>query len=157
MNFITRLKARYGKWAVIVPVCVVLAVAAPVLYVNYAFPKTRCTAFKHLKGPEERTDCYECHLKVTPKVAQNWYDSKHGVILVKCFVCHGQPDDKGSIPFAVKPDVNQVCRRCHDPAIARMQQKFGVDLDDCYSCHPFHQNSLHHDAYRKSESKQKIE
>lgn len=108
---------------------------------------------KHLKAPDDAADCYTCHQKVTPRVAQNWYESKHGVALMKCFVCHGQPDGKGSVPFAVVPDVDAVCRKCHEPAMKRMEQKFGLE-PDCYSCHPFHVNSLHHEAYKKSESKQ---
>jgi len=107
---------------------------------------------KHLKATDSAADCYECHKYVTPRVAQNWRESKHGVQLMKCFVCHGQPDGKGSIPFAVRPDPEVVCIKCHDPAIQRMEKKFGLEKG-CYDCHPFHQNSLHHDAYKKSASK----
>ncbi len=107
---------------------------------------------KHLHAPDDAADCYTCHQKVTPRVAQNWYESKHGVALMKCFVCHGQPDGKGSIPFAVVPDARSVCRKCHEPAMLRMESKFGID-PNCYVCHPFHQNSMHHDAYKKSISK----
>ena len=110
------------------------------------------TPIKHLVAPDSAADCYECHKKATPKIAQNWYESKHGVVLMKCFVCHGQPDGKGSVPWAVVPSPKKVCRKCHDPAMKRMEQKFGLK-SDCYSCHPFHQNSIHHDAYKKSASK----
>jgi len=106
---------------------------------------------KHLKAPDDAADCYECHKKATPKVAQDWYESKHGVALMKCFVCHGQPDGKGSVPWAVVPDPQSVCRKCHDPAMKRMEAKFGMK-PNCYKCHPFHQNSLHHAAYQKSGS-----
>ncbi len=109
-------------------------------------------SFKHLNAPDDAADCYACHQLVTPRVAQNWYESKHGVQLMKCFVCHGQPDGKGSVPFAVVPDAETVCRKCHAPAMERMVKKFGVD-PNCYGCHLFHQNSLHHEAYKKSESK----
>ena len=107
---------------------------------------------QHLVASDSAADCYECHKYVTPRVAQNWLESKHGVQLMKCFVCHGQPDGKGSIPFLVKPDPVDVCAKCHDPAMKRMKAKFGVEKG-CYECHPFHQNSLHHDAYKKSASK----
>ncbi len=109
-------------------------------------------SFKHLKAPDSAADCYECHKLHTPRIAQNWYESKHGFGLMKCFVCHGQPDGKGSVPFAVVPDVKTVCRKCHEPAMKRMEKKFGID-PDCYTCHPFHQNSLHHDAYGRTESR----
>ena len=125
-------------------------------YYKSTFPETRCEfGLEHLNSPDSVADCYQCHVKATPKVAQDWYESKHGVVLVKCFVCHGQPDGKGSIPYAVDPDVNGVCRKCHDPAIKKMEEKFGLALE-CNACHPFHQNSLHHDAYAKSGSKKKM-
>ncbi len=107
---------------------------------------------KHLQAPDSAADCYECHKKATPRIAQNWLESKHGVALMKCFVCHGQTDGKGSVPWAVVPDVRTVCRKCHEPAMKRMEKNFGME-PDCYKCHPFHQNSLHHAAYGKSESK----
>ena len=106
---------------------------------------------KHLAIPDEAGDCYECHKKATPKIAQDWYESKHGVALMKCFVCHGQPDGKGSVPWSVVPDAIAVCQKCHDPAMKRMKAKYGLK-PDCYKCHPFHQNSLHHEAYKKSAS-----
>lgn len=151
------LKERLGKWLYIVPAAALAAVLVLVLYINVAFPKTRCTAFEHLKAPEEaQIDCYACHQKITPKVAQDWYESKHGVTLVKCFVCHGSPDNKGAIPFAAKPDIDTICRRCHEPAINRMQTKYGVQAR-CYDCHPFHQSSMHHDAYQRTESKKTLD
>lgn len=115
-------------------------------YVNTAFPTVRCEAAKHLDAPEKYADCLSCHTKTTVKVAQDWKESKHGVMLVKCVVCHGQPDGKGSIPFSAKPDPMDICARCHDPAIKRMVAKYGVK-PDCNSCHPYHQNPMHGDAY----------
>ncbi len=128
------------------------AVITTALLFSFAAMNASAKSIKHLKAPDDAADCYTCHQKVTPRVAQNWYESKHGVALMKCFVCHGQPDGKGSVPFAVVPDAETVCRKCHEPAMKRMAQKFGIK-PDCYSCHPFHQNSLHHKAYGKSESK----
>ncbi len=130
--------------------------AAFFVYSKMAYPEVRCQAAKHLDSPDETADCYGCHVKATPKIAQDWQESKHGVILVKCFVCHGQPDGKGSIPYAVNPDVNMTCRKCHEPSIQQMEKKYGLDLK-CSECHPFHQNSLHHKAYVKPVSKKTIE
>lgn len=127
-------------------------IAATALLFAFVASSALADTFKHLKAPDDAADCFTCHRLVTPRVAQNWYESKHGVQLMKCFVCHGQPDGKGSVPFAVVPDPGTVCRKCHEPAMKRMAQKFGVD-QDCYGCHLFHQNSLHHEAYKKSESK----
>lgn len=124
------------------------------LFLCFLASSASAVSIKHLKAPDDAADCYECHKKVTPRVAQNWYESKHGVALMKCFVCHGQPDGKGSIPFMVVPEPKAVCRKCHEPAMIRMEKKFGIE-PDCYKCHIFHQNSLHHGAYQKSTSKSK--
>lgn len=138
------------KNKILIPGLISTAFAA--LFFCVLASQTYAGSIKHLKAPDDAADCYECHKKVTPRVAQNWYESKHGVALMKCFVCHGQPDGKGSIPFMVVPEPKAVCRKCHEPAMIRMEKKFGIE-PDCYKCHIFHQNSLHHDAYKKSESK----
>ena len=148
---------RRGKWFIILPlVCITILWVIFLAYIKMVFPETRCEFATHLESPDDTADCFECHLKATPKIAQDWYESKHGVILVKCFVCHGQPDGKGSVPYAVDPDVNATCRKCHDPSINRMEHTYGLKLN-CNKCHPFHQNSLHHKAYVKPIAKKKIE
>ena len=141
-----------------IPAVLILIAVSAYAYYNSAFPETRCEygRVEHLKSTDTASDCYECHFKATPKVAQDWYESKHGIMLVKCFVCHGQPDGKGSIPYAVDPDVNTTCRKCHDPGIKRMEEKYGLD-PKCNDCHPFHNNSLHHKAYTKTKAKKTIE
>ncbi len=136
-------------------VCVVLVLAF-FLYLELAFPKVRCEAFKHVEDPEKYADCTSCHLKVTAQVTQDWFESKHGVNLVKCVVCHGQPDGKGAIPFAAKPNAKEICARCHAPAMDRMTAKFGTDLD-CNTCHPRHQNPMHGNAYESKQRTTKIE
>lgn len=124
----------------------VIGIAGFFLYVNLAFPKVRCEAVKHLDAPEKIADCMACHVKTTAVVAQHWKDSKHGVLLVKCAVCHGQPDGKGSIPFTPRPDPMYICARCHDPSIKRMEAKYG-ERPSCNSCHPHHQNPMHGNAF----------
>jgi hypothetical protein len=125
------------------------------LYIGMAFPRVRCPA-QHLDSPDALADCYECHKKATPKVAQDWYESKHGVQLVKCFMCHGQPDGKGALPYAVSPDPIVTCQRCHDPSMQRMTARFGLEKT-CTECHPFHMNSIHHAAYVKPEAKKTLD
>ncbi len=149
------LKGRWGKWTIIL-IVVVVAVVGFGVYLNAAFPRIRCEGGKHLDSPEALADCYGCHTKATPKVAQDWHESKHGIMLVKCFVCHGEPDGKGAIAFAKTPDVNLTCIRCHDSSIKMMAQKYGLE-PSCVQCHPFHQNSLHHAAFVKPVSKKEIE
>ena len=134
------------KPLVYLPLLAALLIGGYFAYVAWAFPDVRCEAAKHLDAPEAVAgDCYTCHVKSTPKVAQQWYESKHGVTLVRCQTCHGQPDGKGSIPFARVPGVD-VCARCHSLAIDRMEAKFGK-RNDCSSCHPYHQSTMHGSAY----------
>jgi NAD-dependent SIR2 family protein deacetylase len=134
------------KTMLIALAAVVILIGAFFLYINTAFPKVRCEG-AHLTVPNQYADCVSCHTKTTAKVAQDWQESKHGVMLVKCVVCHGEPDGKGSIPFSAKPDPMLICARCHDPAIKVMVSKFGENLD-CNTCHPNHQNPQHGKAYQ---------
>jgi hypothetical protein len=145
------------KW-LIIPMALAVLALAYFSYLSLAFSGTRCTwgQAQHGEVTDAQSDCYACHKKVTPKIAQDWNESKHGMLLVKCYVCHGLPDGKGAVPFSAKPDAKVACQRCHAPAIERMYTKFGV-REGCNSCHGFHTNSLHHDAYAKSVSKQKAE
>lgn len=116
------------------------------LYMAWAFPAVRCEAARHLDAPQMEGDCYACHAKATPRVAQEWYESKHGVTLVRCQTCHGMPDGKGSLPFTRTPGV-EVCATCHSLSIKRMEAKFGR-RDDCSTCHPYHQSAMHGGAYQ---------
>lgn len=141
-----------NKWLALVILAAIIFGGSVYYYAVAALPEVKCEAAKHLDSPEEAGDCYTCHVKTTPKIAQNWYESKHGVMLVKCFVCHGQPDGKGSIVYSANPDPNYICRRCHDPAVTMMEQKFGMRAE-CNECHQYHSNSVHHEAYARTESK----
>lgn len=133
------------KPLIVIPLLIIVLGGGYFAYVSRAFPDVKCEAAKHLDAPERMGDCYGCHLKATPKVAQEWYESKHGVTLVRCQTCHGQPDGKGSLPFARVPGVD-VCARCHSLAIERMEAKFGK-RNDCSTCHPNHQSPMHGNAY----------
>lgn len=152
----TGLREKYGKWLVIWPAVIVVVMVVIGFYLSAAFPRVRCEAAKHLDSPDTLADCYECHKKATPKVAQDWLESKHGVQLVKCFMCHGQPDGKGALPFALNPDPVVTCQRCHEPSMHRMTVKFGLTRA-CGDCHPFHQNSIHHEAYVKPVAKKTLD
>ena len=156
LESITRTVNRLPRWLLMTLVGIVAFAISFFIYFNLAFPELRCEAAKHLESPDTASDCFECHIKATPKITQDWQESKHGVMLVKCFVCHGQPDGKGSVPYAVNPDVNATCRKCHDPSMKKMIEKYGLDAE-CNTCHPFHHNSLHHKAYTKTKAKTKIE
>ncbi len=115
------------------------------LYMSWAFPPFRCEAAKHLTADQMDGDCYACHMKATARIAQEWYESKHGVILVRCQTCHGLPDGSGAQPFTRAPGVD-VCARCHSLAIQQMQAKFGKS-SNCTTCHPHHQSPMHGNVY----------
>lgn len=119
------------------------------LYLSHEFPKVHATG-THPAVPDEYSDCITCHAKVTAQVTQDWNESKHGITLVKCVVCHGDPTGEGSIVFTATPDPMDICARCHDPSIQRMIEKYGEGLD-CKSCHPYHQNPAHGTAYETRE------
>ena len=135
-----------GKKLLIFLLALIALVGGYFFYMARAFPPVRCEAAKHLDAAQMEGDCYSCHMKSTPRVAQEWYESKHGVTLVRCQTCHGMPDGKGAVPFARKPALD-VCASCHSLAMQRMEAKFGR-RDDCASCHPYHQSAVHGDAYQ---------
>ena len=124
-------------------------------YMESSFPEVRCEAAKHLDAPDMMGDCLSCHEKATPKAAQDWKESKHGVNLVRCQTCHGMPDGKGALPFARKPALT-VCAACHSAAIQRMEAKFGLKTD-CATCHLQHQSAIHGEAYQHQAPSTKTE
>ncbi|MCD7984102.1 MAG: hypothetical protein LUG19_07605 [Desulfovibrio sp.] len=146
---------KYCKILLFSLLAVIVLVGGYFLYMAWAFPAVRCEAAKHLDAPQMAGDCYACHVKATPRVAQEWYESKHGVTLVRCQTCHGMPDGKGSLPFTRTPGV-EVCARCHSLSISRMEAKFGK-RNDCSSCHPYHQSTMHGGAYQYRQPSAKTE
>ena len=146
---------KYCKILLFSLLAVIVLVGGYFLYMAWAFPAVRCEAAKHLDSPQMAGDCYACHVKATPRVAQEWYESKHGVTLVRCQTCHGMPDGKGSLPFTRTPGV-EGCARCHSLSISRMEAKFGK-RNDCSSCHPYHQSAMHGGAYQYRQPSAKTE
>ena len=146
---------KYCKILLFSLLAVIVLVGGYFLYMAWAFPAVRCEAAKHLDAPQMAGDCYACHVKATPRVAQEWYESKHGVTLVRCQTCHDMPDGKGSLPFTRTPGV-EVCARCHSLSISRMEAKFGK-RNDCSSCHPYHQSTMHGGAYQYRQPSAKTE
>ena len=134
------------KPLIIALAAVILLVIGFFAYIQNAFTGTRCEAAKHLDA-DMIGDCYGCHLKVTPQVAQDWYESKHGVTLVRCQVCHGQPDGKGSVPFKRVPGV-EVCAACHGLAIDKMTALYGKRD----ACHPYHARPMHGKVYENRQA-----
>lgn len=132
------------KLGVLIGLAACAAVFAYFGYMSMAFPTTRCEA-AHLDAGAMEGDCYGCHVKATPAQAQYWYESKHGLTLVRCQTCHGLPDGKGSLQFTRSPSIDS-CARCHSQAMQVMKAKFG-QTQNCNTCHPNHQSAIHGHPY----------
>ncbi len=74
-------------------------------------------------------ECYECH----GSQMQTWQDGKHGLMGVKCVVCHGSTDKN----FAAKPDIYK-CRGCHSEKVADVEKKMLPKMKTCFICHDAH-------------------
>lgn len=133
------------KRIIVAVLAICLLVGLYFLYMNWAFPNECYKNAKHLMAGEMEGDCYTCHMKATARIAQEWFESKHGVVLVRCQTCHGLPDGSGAIPFTRQPGVD-ICAKCHSLAIQQMEAKFG-ETGNCMTCHPRHQSPMHGKVY----------
>ncbi len=77
-----------------------------------------------LSEQEMLVDCAACHQEATPEITKEWYDSLHGIAMVKCYQCHGTFET-----FVVTPS-RQNCATCH----ADMLEKCAADKP-CWECH----------------------
>lgn len=82
---------------------------------------------QHMKTAGQ--DCEECHVD-QEKI---WMDGKHGLMGVKCVVCHGSPE----VNFAAKPGLAR-CRGCHGDEVASVQKKLPAKEQTCFLCHEHH-------------------
>jgi hypothetical protein len=77
-----------------------------------------------LSAQEMLVDCAECHKAATPEIEKEWYDSKHGLAMVKCYQCHGSFEN-----FVVTPSPG-ACAACHADRLAKCPQNKA-----CWQCH----------------------
>lgn len=80
-----------------------------------------------LTEQEKLIACADCHSEATPKVEKEWFDSVHGIAMVKCYQCHGTFGE-----FMVTPTRDN-CATCH----ADMLKKDPQDKP-CWECHVPH-------------------
>lgn len=71
--------------------------------------------------------CSECHKTETPDIYEEWYQSVHGIGMVKCYQCHGTFEN-----LVVVPQVSN-CATCHMAAM----EKCPTDKI-CWECHTAH-------------------
>jgi len=80
-----------------------------------------------LSAQEMLIDCAECHKTVTPDVEKEWFNSLHGIAMVKCYQCHGTFET-----FAVTPS-RETCAVCHRDMMKKCSQE-----KSCWECHAPH-------------------
>ena len=74
-------------------------------------------------------ECEECH----DSEGKVWLEGKHGLMNVKCGVCHGGLDKT----FNAKPDIYR-CRGCHADKVADVEKKLPKQSRNCFLCHDRH-------------------
>ena len=88
-------------------------------------------AHPELSEQEKYIDCAQCHAENTSQLHQEWFASRHGVAMVKCYQCHGTFET-----FHITP-TRQDCAVCHE----NMLQKCPQDKP-CWQCHIPHSFQL---------------
>jgi predicted CXXCH cytochrome family protein len=83
---------------------------------------------KHVKTASDQ-ECSECHVDQ----AQVWEQGTHGLMNVKCVVCHGSPE----VNYVAKPG-NGKCRGCHDEQVDDVAKRKIKGEKTCSPCHDRH-------------------
>ncbi|MBU0966288.1 MAG: cytochrome c3 family protein [Proteobacteria bacterium] len=73
--------------------------------------------------------CSDCHQTETPDIYNQWYESLHGIGMVKCYQCHGTFEN-----LVVVPE-KSVCGACHSAAMAKCPTD--KPCGDCHQPHTF--------------------
>ncbi len=84
-----------------------------------------------LSEQEKLIACSACHREVTPEIYEEWYQSRHGIAMVKCFQCHGTFE-------TFHPVTRETCRTCHAKAYENCPQD-----RKCWECHQEHAFKRH--------------
>ena len=95
------------------------------------------------KHPREAAgqECTECHTD-QEKV---WEAGKHGLMGVKCVVCHGSPEKN----FAPKPALTR-CRGCHGEQVRQVEKARNPKERTCFGCHDRHSVAATEAAMKQS-------
>ncbi len=89
-------------------------------------------AKKHPTVPADQA-CEECH----DQEAQVWQDNKHGLMGVKCVVCHGDTGKK----FVARP-ASERCVGCHSEQVDGTAEGHKIKQKNCWTCHDGHSLKL---------------
>ncbi|HTF99878.1 MAG TPA: hypothetical protein VK654_04725 [Nitrospirota bacterium] len=85
-------------------------------------------AKKHAQTAPDQ-ECSECHAAQSAA----WESGKHGLMNVKCVVCHGSPEEN----YIPKPDTSR-CIGCHASEVADLSKKKAPSEKTCAPCHDRH-------------------
>ncbi len=85
-----------------------------------------------LTEQEQYIACSDCHKTVTPEIYEEWYQSGHGIGMVKCYQCHGTYEDLQVVPESSN------CAVCHSGEFHRSPAG-----SQCWTCHPAHTFVMH--------------
>ncbi len=80
-----------------------------------------------LSEQEMLIDCAACHQDATPDIEKEWFDSLHGIAMVKCYQCHGTFET-----FKITPSKAD-CATCHQDMLEKCSQE-----KECWECHVPH-------------------
>ena len=94
---------------------------------------------------QENQECSECHL-VQQKA---WFESQHGLMNVKCMVCHGSKEGN----FDASKD-NKLCLGCHSEQVEQAKKSPSAGVKHCYSCHDHHSLAVKNPPAKPVHSKQ---
>lgn len=104
--------------------CAVALVAVVFLSASSSLGAGDKATHPDLSEQEMLVACADCHREATPEVTKEWYDSLHGIAMVKCYQCHGTFES-----FAVTP-TRENCGTCHTDMLAKCP-----DNKPCWECH----------------------
>lgn len=102
--------------------------AAAWLQAAFTLPGLTLAADKHPAEPGDQ-ECVECH----EEQAKVWLSGKHGLMNVKCVVCHGDPETN----FVSQPAMVR-CRGCHADQVQDVEKKRAASEQSCFLCHDNH-------------------
>ena len=100
---------------------ILLCAAAPVT------ANTETASHPELSEQEMLIACSDCHKESTPDIEQEWYNSVHGIAMVKCYQCHGTFESFKATP------TRENCGTCHADRLI----KYPGD-QPCWECHVPH-------------------
>jgi hypothetical protein len=92
-------------------------------------PQAVLGAAKQHPATPENQECIECH-EDQEKI---WFNGKHGLMGVKCIVCHGATEKN----FTASPGLT-ACRGCHADQVSQALKAKGKADKSCFPCHDHH-------------------